>query len=281
MDVSIIVIAHGVRDEVLSCLASIEQHAGDVDVETILVDNGSRDGTPAAVRNRFPETLIVERPTNEGVAARNHGLRVAQGRFRMFLDSDAQLTADALPELVAFMDSHPDVGLTGPRLVYPDGTLQLSARRFPHPLLPLLRRPPLARVFEDGRIVRRHLMADDTPTTVREVEYVLGACQLFSAGAQHAAGEVEAMFFGPDDADWCFRIREAGFKVAYHPRAVVVHAYRRTSADRPFSRTALRQLWAFARFQWNWRRQRRRLIEEGHAMDTRPPLAEHVPSPSS
>lgn len=281
MDVSVIVVAYNVRDEVLTCLASIERHAGDLEVEAILVDNGSADGTAAAVRDRFPAATVIERPVNEGVAARNHGLRVARGRVRMFLDSDAELTDGALPELVAFMDARPDVGLVGPRLIYPDGELQLSARRFPHPLLPVLRRPPLARVFEDGTIVRRHLMADDTPTTVREVEYVLGACQLFSRAAQDAAGEIENIFFGPDDADWCLRIRVAGFKIAYHPGVEVIHSYRRTSAKQPLSRVALRQFVAFARFQWKWRHDRRRLIREGRAMDLRPPLGGAGASPPS
>lgn len=281
MDVTVIVIAHDVRAEVLACLRSIEEHAGGLDAEAILVDNASSDGTAAAVRERFPGVSVIERPANEGVAARNHGLRRATGRYRMFLDSDAELTEGALPTLVQFMDAHPEVGLTGPRLVYADGGLQLSARRFPPPLLPLLRRPPLARFFEDGHTVRRHLMADDPPTTVREVEYVLGACQLFRREAQEAVGEIEPMFFGPDDADWCLRIRSAGWKVAYHPGAEVIHSYRRTSAERPVSRIALRQLAAFARFQWKWRRDRRRLIREGRAMDSRRPLVDLSPSPPS
>ena len=156
---------------------------------------------------------------NVGVAARNAGLRRAAGRLRMFLDSDARLTAGALPELVGFLDAHPEVGLVGPKLVYEDGTLQLSARRFPPRLLPLMRRPPLGRLFEDSAPVRRHLMADERHDRTREVEYVLGACQLFTAEAQAAAGEIDPrIFFGPDDVDWCLRIRRAGLQVALPPR---------------------------------------------------------------
>jgi GT2 family glycosyltransferase len=268
-DVSVIVVAHDVREEVLDCLASVEQHAA-VATEVFLVDNGSTDGTAEAVGEAFPAVQVVRLDRNVGVAARNEGLRRARGRLRMFLDSDARLTPGALPELAAYLDGNPGAGLVGPRLVYEDGTLQLSARRFPPRLLPLMRRPPLGRFFEDSAAVRRHLMADDRHDETREVEYVLGACQLFTGAAQAAAGEIDPrIFFGPDDADWCFRIRRHGLAVVYHPRATVVHGYRRTSAARPFSRIALEQLRAFGRFQWKWRRERAQLVREGREMDAR------------
>lgn len=269
-DVSVIVVAHDVREEVLACFASVERHAAPATYELLLVDNASGDGTAAAVAEAFPAAEIVQLPGNVGVAARNEGLRRARGRMRMFLDSDARLTAGALPELVAYLDSHPEAGLVGPRLVYEDGSLQLSARRFPPPLLPLMRRPPLGRFFDRSRWVRRHLMADEPHDRTREVEYVLGACQLFTARAQAAAGEIdERIFFGPDDVEWCLAIRAAGLRVVFHPAATVVHGYRRTSAGRPLSRVALAQLGAFARFQWKWRHERARLVREGREMDER------------
>jgi GT2 family glycosyltransferase len=239
-------------------------------VETVLVDNASADGTAEAVADEFPDTRVIRLSRNEGLASRNHGLRVARGRLRMFLDSDALLTAGALPSLAAFLEQHPGVGLVGPRLVYPDGTLQLSTRRFPPLLLPFLRRPPLARFFEGGQTIQRHLMAAESHENAREVEYVLGACQLFRDTAQEAAGEIDAwMFFGHDDADWSFRMRLAGFKIAYCPEATVIHDYRRSTAKRPVSSMALRFFWVYYRFQWKWRRERRQLIDEGRRMDER------------
>lgn len=267
-DVSIIVIAHDVRDEVLACFESIEQHAGPLAVECCLVDNGSSDGTAAAVAERFPDVDIIRRERNEGVPARNHGLRRARGRHRMFLDSDASLTPGALPVLVRALDEDPSIGLLGPKLVYPDGRLQLSTRRFPPALLPILRRPPFGRFFEDRSTVRRYVMADDAHDRRREVEYVLGACQIFRDEAQAAAGEIDdRIWYGHDDADWCLKIREAGWRVVYEPRAEVVHDYRRMTASKPLSGAALRQLLAHVHFQRKWRSRRRRLSAEGRAMD--------------
>lgn len=267
-DVSIIVIAWNVRDEVDACLQSIRDHAGAVDTEVILVDNGSEDGTTDHVCAAFPEVHVVRREVNEGIPARNHGLRRARGRHRMFLDSDARLTAGALPRLVQVLDENPRVGLAAPRLVYPDGELQLSTRRYPSLLLPLLRRPPLNRFFEDGATVRHHLMSDEPHDRMRPVEYVLGACQLFRAEAQWEAGEIDQrIWFGPDDADWCFRIRLAGFDVMYVPDAVVIHDYQRMTAAQPISRAALRHLRAYYYAQAKWLPNRRRLRSEGRAMD--------------
>ena len=270
IDVSIIIIARDVREEVLTCLRSIDRHAAPLAVEAIVVDNGSTDGTAEAVRAEHPDATVIVLPGNEGGSARNHGLRVARGRHRMFLDSDAQLTAGALAELVRFLDQRPDVGLVGPRLEYPDGRFQPSARRLPPLALPLLRRPPLARFFEDGRVVRRHLMLDVDASRTREAEYVIGAAMLFSRAAQEAAGELDPKIpFAPEDIDWCVAIRLAGYRVAYHPEAVVVHDYRRSTARNPFTVAALQHLQGFYYFAHKRRRVRRALLAQGAAMEAR------------
>ena len=182
-EVTVVVVAHSVREELARCLESVRRHSA-MPVDVILVDNASTDGTVPWMREAHPEVTVVELPANVGVAARDHGLRRAQGRYTMFLDSDAQLTDGALPAMVSALDAHPGWGLVGPRLVGDDGELQLSSRRFPPRLLPLLRRPPLARFFEDSAVVRRHLMADDDHERVRPVLYVLGACPALSHGAR-------------------------------------------------------------------------------------------------
>lgn len=117
--------------------------------------------------------------------------------------------------------------------------------------------------------MRRHVMAGEPHDRRRRVEYVLGACQVFRAEAQSAAGWIDdKIWFGPDDADWCLKIRRAGFDVLYVPEAEVIHHYRRTTASSPFTRQALRHLWAFVHFQWRWRASRRRLKREGREMDS-------------
>ena len=164
-------------------------HAGDLSLQVVYVDNGSTDGSAEAARARpTPAPRSSGCPENEGLPARNHGLRRARGRNRMFIDTDATVTDGALQTMCSILDGDSGIGLVGPRLVYPDGTLQLSARRYPPVMLPVLRRPPLERFFDDARTVRRHLMADEAPLPRRRVEYVLGACQMFSAARAGRGG---------------------------------------------------------------------------------------------
>jgi N-acetylglucosaminyl-diphospho-decaprenol L-rhamnosyltransferase len=265
--VSIVVVAYSVRGELERCFESIERYAG-VPVETILVDNASTDGTQSWVREAHPEVQLVELPENIGVAARDHGLRRARGGYTMFLDSDAVLTDGALPKMVEAMDGHAEWGLVGPRLLHEDGSIQLSTRRFPPLLLPLLRRPPLDRFFEEGTTVQRHLMADVDHGRTRPVLYVLGACQLFRTELARKAGPFDdQVFLGWDDADWCFRIRDAGGEIVYLADAEVIHTYRRKTRAEPISRAALRQLRAFFYFQRKYWGRRRELIELGRRLD--------------
>jgi N-acetylglucosaminyl-diphospho-decaprenol L-rhamnosyltransferase len=266
------VVAHSVRDELERCLGSIRRHAG-VPVTTILVDNASRDDTRSWVRAAHPEVRVIELERNLGVAARDYGLRESLTPYTLFLDSDAALTPGALPALVEALEANPAWGLVGPRLVYDDGTLQRSARRFPPRLLPLLRRPPLDRVFEHRRTVSRHLMTDFDHETTRPVLYVLGACQLFRTALARVAGPFDdRVFLGWDDADWCFRIRDAGGEVVFVAEATVVHSYRRQTRRRPVSRAAWRQLRAFVYFQRMYGARRRELIELSRRLDDRSSL---------
>ena len=267
--VTVVVVAHSVREELERCFGSIGRYAG-VPVRVILVDNGSTDDTLEWVENAHPEVEVVPLPGNIGVAARDHGLRRAESRYTMFLDSDAELTRGALEAMVEALDANPEWGLVGPRLTDADGSLQLSCRRYPPLLLPLLRRPPLDRFFEDGATVRHHLMADDPHDRARPVLYVLGACQLFRTSLARIAGPFDdRVFLGWDDADWCIRIRSAGGEVVYFPAATVIHAYRRLTRSRPVSRAALRQLRAHFYFQRTYLRRRRELIALGEELDRR------------
>jgi GT2 family glycosyltransferase len=271
--VSIVIVAHSVREELVRCLTSIAA-CGGPGVEAIVVDNASTDGTREWLARDHPDVVIVALDENRGVAAREEGLRLARGRYTMFLDSDAALTEAALPELVRALDAHPEWGLVGPKLVHDDGTLQLSCRRFPPLFLPLLRRPPLERLARGRGVVTRHLMEDVDHDRPRAVPYVLGACQLFRTSLARAAGPFDPhIFFGPDDIDWCIRIRDAGGEIVYYPSATVVHSYRRATAAKPLSRTAVRHVQAFLYLRWKYRRRWRALRRLERDLDARGALA--------
>ena len=266
--VTIVIVTFSVREELERCLGSIEQHAG-VPVEVIVVDNASTDDTLEWLASHHPEVSVIALPENIGTAAREQGLERVTTPYTMFIDTDAALTPGALPAMLVALEENPEWGLVGPRLVYDDGSLQLSCRRFPPLALPIIRRPPLDRVFEKGHTVRHHLMADDDHRHTRPVVYVLGACQFFRTALARAAGEFPQIFWGWDDAEWCIRIRDAGGEIVYLPAAEVVHSYQRTTRRQPVSRQGWRQLRAFVYFQRKYARRRRELHRLGDELDRR------------
>lgn len=267
-EVTIITIGHSVRQELQRFLPAVEEHAG-VPFEVIYVDNASTDDTLDWLRETHPDVTVIELQENVWDGARNPALSRARGRFTMFLDSDALLTPNALPAMVEAMDEHPQWGLIGPRLVYPDGTLQLSCRRFPPRLLPLMRRPPLSWLLEDSRPVQRHLMADADHTRTRPVLYMISACLLFRTEIGRQIGPLDETIGlgGSADVDWGLRWSTTGMSGIYFPGATVIHDYRRTSNKTPLSRDAWRHLRAFVRLQWKYRGQRRSLIRLADQLD--------------
>jgi len=242
--VSVVVVARDAREHVLACLASLANSTGPT-LETIVVDDASRDGTAAAVEATYPATRIVSFARGRGlVAGRNAALPLVRGRYVLMLDADTEVRPDAIATLVAVLERDPRVGLVGPRLVYPDGTLQPSCRRYPPLLLPFQRRGPWARIDRDPRAHRVHLMEDYDHVVARPVVWVAGAAQIWRADLPALIGEYDRRIssYGGEDLDWCLRVWRAGLEVHYEPAAEVVHVSQRVTRRRPFGRQSFRAL---------------------------------------
>jgi GT2 family glycosyltransferase len=254
-EVSVVVVAWRAREHVLRCLRSLELHAG-LSHEVIVVDDGSGDGTPEAVEAAFPAARVLAKTENEGlVAGRNSALALVRGRKVLMLDADTEIRPGALQRLAAALDSDDRVGLVGPRLVYPDGDLQLSCHRYPPLLLPLLRRGPLARLNPDPPAHRRHMMKDFDHASERPVVWVVGAAQMWRVGLPALIGHYDDRIssYGGEDIDWCLRVWAAGLEVRYVPDAEIVHHYQRVTRSRPFGRKAFRALRDWYYLQWKHR----------------------------
>ena len=124
-DVTVVVVTWNALPWIEQCLDSVRGH------ETIVVDNGSTDGTVALVRERYPDVRVIEQENKGMGGGNNAGMRVAGGRYFFLLNSDAWVLGDGLDRLVEFADAHPEAAVVGPRLLNTDGTLQRSVRGEP------------------------------------------------------------------------------------------------------------------------------------------------------
>lgn len=225
-DVSIVVVSWNTRELLERCMAEAHASAPSLAREVIVVDNASSDGSAEWLAEHWPNVALVRNPANRGYApACNQGLRVARGRFVMALNTDAFLVGDALGALVRELESHPELGAVGPRLLNADGTTQwVCARRAPrfatalfvHTMLPAYV-PSLGRTLLDTYPDARYAQGG-------KVDVLSGACLLFRREALERAGFLDdRLVLNYDDVEWSVRARRAGWQLGYVPAAEVVH----------------------------------------------------------
>lgn len=243
MDLSLILVSYKSRELLLGCLRALREDArrSGLTLETVVVDNDSRDGTVEALAAEFPEVRVVANDENVGYArAVNQGLAATQAPFALIVNPDCEARPGAMRALLDHLGARPRTGVAGPKILNPDGSLEYSARSFPDSLTFLFNRYSLlTRLFPGNRFSRRYLLTDWDHASVREVDWVSGACMLARrAAVAEVGGMDEAFFMFNEDVDWCRRMKQAGWAVTYEPAAVVVH---HVGASR--SRVAARVIW--------------------------------------
>lgn len=221
---SIIILTYNQRNLTIRCIESIYPLCDNPDYEIILVDNASQDNTEEDVKNTFPKVKYIYLSRNTGVAAgRNTGLRNSNGRYLMFLDNDTIATPETIIGMTDFLEKNADIGLLAPKLISPQGEIQLSFKPFPG-ILKKIR-----------NVILPHSKVPSSATFC-EPFYVIGACQLFSRDTLIATGPLDdKIFYGPEDADFCIRIRKNGKRIVYNPDFVITHDWQRRTTRRPFS----------------------------------------------
>lgn len=232
------------REMLHDLLRSIYQWTDGITFEIILIDNSSHDGTVEMAKESFPDVHLIENRTNRGVAAaRNQGFHSAKGRYVLTLDADMLLRDNALRVMVDFMDEHPDAGICGCKLISLDGEIQLNSRRFPTVRALFFRRLDFLPFIQRSQILRHHEMADWDRSDTRQVDYLIGACQMIRAEVQSDIGLLdENIFYGPEDLDYCIRAWRAGWKVYYVATTSIVHYEQRITRKKAFSKLTLLHL---------------------------------------
>ncbi|GAK57086.1 undecaprenyl-phosphate glucose phosphotransferase [Candidatus Vecturithrix granuli] len=233
MKLLITLVNYKTTDLLLKCLESIQQQKIHADYRIVVIDNNSQDGGMEYVKKAYPEIVLIENGTNNGYAiAVNQAIRLFDSDYILLLNPDIEVKPGAIDALVKFMDATPDVGITGGKLFYPDGRLQYSCRTFFSLPVILYRRTFLGKLFPESSVLKRHLMADWDHETLRDVDWVLGACMLIRRSALKDVGLMDERFFLYfEDVDWCYRMKKGGWRVCYLPQAKMIHHHRRESAN--------------------------------------------------
>lgn len=206
--------------------------------QIFVVDNASHDGTVDMVTREFPQVSLIANQSNVGFTrGNNQALRLAKGRYLCLLNPDCEVLPGALRAMIDYLDAHPTVGAVGPRLIFPDGSPQSSRRRFPTLRTAFVESTILQRWFGNSRVVRDYHCADRADDLAQEVDWLVGACLMIRREALEQVGLLdEGYFMYSEELDWCYRARQAGWKIVYLPEATVVHHEGKSSEQNLASR---------------------------------------------
>ncbi len=223
-DLSIIIVNWNVRDLLRACLESIERGRGNLDVEVIVVDSASSDGSVAMLTADFPWVTLVACSENVGFPKGNNlGIAKANGRYILLLNPDTVVLDNALTVMLSYLQSHPDVGIVGAQLLNADGSVQSSRRRFPT-LATAFFESTWLESLAPAALLARYYARDLPDDQTADVDWVTGACMMAPRTAVAAIGGLdEAYFMYSEELDWCRRFKDADWRVVYLPAAQIVH----------------------------------------------------------
>jgi GT2 family glycosyltransferase len=226
MDLSIILVHYRSPEALLECLRTLAPERARLASEVVVVDNAPDAAFLEALAAGHPDVRVIANSENVGYArAVNQGIRATSGEAVLVMNPDCEVRPGAAQALLSHLRAHPRAAIAGPRILNPDGTLEFSARSFPGPLTFLFNRYSLlTRLFPGNPWSRAYLLTDWDHQSVREVDWLSGACLLVRRAAIEAVGGMdEAFFMFNEDVDWCRRMKLAGWANVYVPEAVVVH----------------------------------------------------------
>src|SRR4030095_180344 len=216
--VSIIIVNWRTPRLLAACLDSLSLDPGHAQFEFIVVDNHSDDGSGEMLAQQYPFVKVIANSENLGFSkACNQAIPLAQGKYVLLLNPDTVVAQGAVSALADFMEADNDCGAAGPKVLNPDGTLQLACRRsFPDPVAAFFRITYLSRLFPRHRLLARYNLTYADPEATLEVDALSGSCMMVRRQAVDRVGLLdEDIFMFGEDIDWCWRIKQAGWKICY------------------------------------------------------------------
>jgi len=225
IDVSVIIVNWNTRQLVLNCIRSIVDSDFAGRAEIVVVDNASSDGSAEEIERQFPEAIVLRNARNEGFSkANNRGIAEARGKYLCVCNSDIVVARDTLQRLVDRMEGNPDIGMVGPRVLYPDGRFQVSCHDLPTLWGLFCEALCLDKLFPRSTLLNPIAEYRRAPAGVRDVDVLIGAFWFLRRSTVEKVGLLdEDFFFYAEDIDYCMRLRRLGIRLEYDPGALVFH----------------------------------------------------------
>jgi O-antigen biosynthesis protein len=226
MKLSIVIVNYNVKYFLEQCLHAVAKAAENIDSEVFVVDNNSVDGSVNMVKEKFPDVKVIENHENIGFSkANNQAIKISQGDYVLLLNPDTVVEDDTFEKIIAFMDSHPDAGGLGVKMVDGNGTfLPESKRGLPKPSVAFYKIFGLAKLFPKSKTFGQYHLSYLDENQTSEVEILSGAFMLLRKSVLNKIGLLdETYFMYGEDIDLSYRIVKAGYKNYYFPETRIIH----------------------------------------------------------
>lgn len=237
MDLSIVIVNYNTKKLTLECIKSIYTANILHDFEVIVVDNASSDDSVSAIKKLFPAVRIIKNQENVGFSkANNQAIYISNARYVLLLNSDTIVEKDTLSTIVEFMDVNQDIGAVGCEVNLPDGTLDKACHRgFPTPEASFYYMMGLAQKYPTSPKYNSYHKSYLNMIEVHDIDCLVGAFMMVRKEVIEQVGLLDEEFFMyGEDIDWCFRIKEAGWRIVYNPTVSIVHYKGASSRKKPF-----------------------------------------------
>ncbi len=224
--ISVIIVSYNVKFFLEQCIKSVYRAAGDMPVEVFVVDNNSADGSCVMVRNQFPDVILIENHENTGFSkANNQAMRLARGEFQLILNPDTVVEESTFVKILDFMDTHPDAGALGVRMIDGKGTfLPESKRALPTPWVSFYKVFGLAALFPRSRKFGQYHLGYLPQDATNPVDILPGAFMFIRKSVLDKTGLFDETFFMyGEDIDLSYRILQAGYQNWYFPETTIIH----------------------------------------------------------
>lgn len=227
MDISIIIVNYNAGEFLKKCITSIMENVRNVSYEIVVVDNNSSDNSPEMIKKEFPQIKLIANKKNAGFSrANNQGIKASQkSRYILFLNPDTIMQNQTVERMINFMYIHKNAGAATCKVVMPNGKIDdASHRGFPTPWNSFCHFAGLSRIFPKSRIFAGYNLGWENLEKTHEIDALAGAFMLVRriAGEQVRWWDEDYFFYG-EDIDFCFMLKEKGWKIYYVPAVFITH----------------------------------------------------------